>query len=91
MIREHRVPDNLRNGGIKTAKQALSYAEVEVLGAFEPPSGNLMGHPVNVTVGGVTIIEDRFNRLVEAQRFCAMVAALVPEAECEIAGGCGKH
>jgi hypothetical protein len=80
------------NGGIETAKRALSYADVEVLGAFELPSRELMGRPVKVTVGDVTIIENRFNHIVEVRRFCAdQVTVLGSVAECEITSGRGKH
>ena len=47
---------------------------------------------MKVTVGDVTIIEERFNHLVEARQFCAVqVAPLGSEAECEITSGRGKH
>jgi len=73
-------------------QQTLSYADVEVLGTFELPSRELMGYLLKVTVGDVTVFEDSFNDLVDAQRVCANIQAGVlagQKAECEITGGGG--
>lgn len=73
------------------AKQALTFADVEALGTFELPARELMGYLVKVTVGDVTVIEDSFNDLVDAQRFCIQVTALIAGSKCEITGGGGQH
>jgi hypothetical protein len=71
-------------------KQALAFADVEALGTLELPSREMMGYLLKVTVGDVTVFEDSFNDLVDAQRVCANIqVGLLQKAECEITGGGG--
>jgi hypothetical protein len=78
-------------GRIVVAKQTLTLADVEAQGAFELPARELMGYLVKVTVGDINVANGSFNDLVDAQRFCVQVTALLAGSKCTITGGGGIH